>query len=86
MPCADEQEYLRYGSPGGYLRSNDSATIDDIIDPATLRELYTYAFAEGIREGAGGIMCSYNKLDGVYACESGNLLNDLLKTELNFHG
>lgn len=31
-------------------------------------------------------MCSYNKYHSTWACESGTLLNDLLKNELDFQG
>lgn len=31
-------------------------------------------------------MCSYNKLNETYACESTDLLNRLLKDELDFQG
>ncbi|KAG8737691.1 hypothetical protein FRC12_017053 [Ceratobasidium sp. 428] len=31
-------------------------------------------------------MCSYNQINGTYACENSNVLNKLLKTELGFQG
>ena len=34
----------------------------------------------------GSVMCSYNKLNGVYACENDHLLNDILKDEWGFPG
>lgn len=79
---ADEQEYLRIGAPYGYISAVPNRTIDDIIDPATLRELYTSPFAEAIRAGAGSIMSSYNKINGTFASEDQALLMDLLKTEV----
>ncbi|GAA5953317.1 hypothetical protein JCM8115_000490 [Rhodotorula mucilaginosa] len=82
----NEQEYLRNGVPTGYLRSVQNQTIDSIIDAATLRETYTSPFAEAIRAGAGAIMNSYNKLNGTFAAENGDLLLGVLKEELNFHG
>ncbi|GAA5980274.1 hypothetical protein JCM10908_001595 [Rhodotorula pacifica] len=81
-----EQEYLRNGWPTGYLTAYPNQTIDSIIDAATLRETYTSPFAEAIRAGAGGIMNSYNQLNGSFAAENGDLLLGLLKEELNFHG
>lgn len=31
-------------------------------------------------------MCSYNRVNGTYACENSKLMNGLLKTELEFEG
>lgn len=31
-------------------------------------------------------MCSYNKINGTYACENDETLNTILKGELNFQG
>lgn len=31
-------------------------------------------------------MCSYNRINGTYACESSQVLNYLLKNELSFQG
>ncbi|GAA6063791.1 hypothetical protein JCM10212_001361 [Sporobolomyces blumeae] len=83
----NEQEYLRIGAPaGGYFPSNETLTIDSIIDDATAHELYVYPFAEAVREGAGAIMCSYNKLNGTVACEDEHSIKTILKGELGFEG
>ncbi|BGP44923.1 hypothetical protein JCM10450v2_000738 [Rhodotorula kratochvilovae] len=83
----NEQEWLRIGAPqGGYFFSYINQTTDSIIDAATLREAYVWPFAEAVRAGAGSFMCSYNLLNGTSACESDELINQLLKQELNFHG
>jgi len=34
----------------------------------------------------GAVMCSYNRVNGVYACENGHLLNDVLKGDWGFKG
>jgi beta-glucosidase len=34
----------------------------------------------------GSVMCSYNKINGVYACENDHLMNDILKGEWGFGG
>ena len=41
---------------------------------------------DGVRAGAGSIMCSYNRVNSTYACESDKLMNEILKTELSFDG
>ncbi|PHH85068.1 hypothetical protein CDD83_931 [Cordyceps sp. RAO-2017] len=56
------------------------------IDDRTLREHYLWPFVDGLRAGAGSVMCAYNRLNGTYSCEHGRLLNDLLKTSLAFRG
>jgi beta-glucosidase len=35
---------------------------------------------------AGGVMCSYNRVNGVYACENSYILTDALKTSFHFKG
>ncbi|GAA5831261.1 hypothetical protein JCM11251_007811 [Rhodosporidiobolus azoricus] len=83
----NEQEYLRTGVLiGGYEGRFQNQSVNSVVDAATERELYTWAFAEAVRSGTGSIMCSYNLHNGTSACESDELLNQLLKKELNFNG
>ncbi|GAA5936851.1 uncharacterized protein JCM15063_000080 [Sporobolomyces koalae] len=83
----NEQEYLRIGSNvGGYFPSNETQIISSNIDDATVHELYAAPFAEAVREGAGAIMASYNKLNGTLATEDPLSLKKLLKQELGFKG
>jgi beta-glucosidase len=51
-----------------------------------MHELYLWPFREAVEAGVGSIMCSYNKVNGTYACENDQLLNGLLKGELGFRG
>jgi beta-glucosidase len=52
-----------------------------------MRETDLLAFEIGIQgSGIGAVMCSYNLLNGDYACENSYLLNDLLKKEWGFRG
>lgn len=56
------------------------------IDERTLRETYDLPFEITIAEGSPeSIMCSYNQVNGVYACEN-PLLKDTLRAELGFDG
>ena len=51
------------------------------------RESELLAFEIAVKEGRpGAIMCSYNLVDGVYACEHPWLLNEVLKKEWGFPG
>ncbi|TPQ47660.1 glycosyl hydrolase [Burkholderia ubonensis] len=57
------------------------------MDERTLRELYLLPFEIAAKRGQpGSVMCSYNRLNGTYACENNHLLNDVLKNEWGFQG
>ena len=57
------------------------------VDERTLRELYLLPFEIAVEKGhPGSVMCSYNRLNGDYACENNLLLNDILKHDWNFQG
>lgn len=58
-----------------------------VVDERTLQEIYTRPFDIAIDEGhAGSAMCSFNKVNGTYACEHDYLLNQVLKEQLGFEG
>ncbi|KWC80646.1 glycoside hydrolase family 3 C-terminal domain-containing protein [Burkholderia cepacia] len=62
-------------------------TIDSVVDERTMREAELLAFEIGVKDGQpGNVMCSYNKLNGVYACENPYLLTTVLKNEWGFKG
>jgi beta-glucosidase len=57
------------------------------IDKRSMREtdLLAFQIALGISD-AGGVMCSYNRVNGDFACENSYLLTDVLKTAFQFKG
>jgi beta-glucosidase len=55
------------------------------IDERTLHEVYYAPFEASVRAGVGSVMCSYNLLNGVYACENPTILGDL-KQRMGFSG
>ena len=58
-----------------------------LIDYKAARESDLLAFEIGVKEGEPGmIMCSYNKVNGDWACENDELLNRTLKHEWGFKG
>ncbi|KAK4032900.1 beta-glucosidase [Parachaetomium inaequale] len=61
-------------------------SIDVRIDDRTMHEMYLWPFADAVRAGVGSVMCSYNKVNGTYACENEWTTNYLLKNELGFQG
>src|SRR5215472_12515307 len=61
--------------------------VNAIIDERALRETDLLAFQIGISIGdPGAVMCSYNAVNGDYACENKYLLTDVLKKNWNFKG
>ena len=57
------------------------------IDKRSMRESDMLAFEIGVREAnPAAVMCSYNRVNGDYACENKYLLTDVLKKDWNFKG
>ncbi len=57
-----------------------------VIDPAALQESDLLAFHIAIEAGRpGSVMCAYNKVNGLYACENGPLF-DILKKDWGYKG
>jgi beta-glucosidase len=74
-----------------HLAANQQETerkvANSVVDERTLRELYLRHFELAVKESKpGSVMCSYNKLNGDWACENGWLLNTILKGEWGFRG
>ncbi len=70
---------------------NDQETnrtlLDARIDMAALRESDLLAFELAIEHGRpGAVMCSYNLLDGIHACENPTLLDKVLRQDWRFPG
>jgi beta-glucosidase len=57
------------------------------IDDRTLRELYLLPFEIAVEQShPASVMCSYNRLNGEYACEQPDLLTNILKTQWHYLG
>ena len=57
------------------------------IDPRALHEIYLRAFEIAVKEGKpSAVMCSYNRINGIYASENKMLLTDILRKEWGFDG
>jgi beta-glucosidase len=58
-----------------------------ILDKRSMRESDLLAFEIGLRDSqAAGFMCSYNKINGDWACENDYTLNQVLKKAFGFKG
>ncbi|KAI1748839.1 glycoside hydrolase family 3 protein [Xylaria castorea] len=81
---ANEQETQRTSTS-----SDDGSVVEaisSIVDDRTLHELYLWPFVDAVKAGTSTVMCSYNRLNGSYACANSNLLTQVLKDELAFPG
>jgi beta-glucosidase len=68
--------------PNG-LRYLDNAVVAD----RTLHEIYFPQFQAAIQEAhSATVMCSYNKINGTYACENPGTLLDVLRGQWGFRG
>ncbi len=57
------------------------------IDPQVLHELYLLPFEMAVKDGeTGAVMCSYNALNGAFACENEEMLTEVLRHQWGFQG
>jgi beta-glucosidase len=64
----------------------DSNGTSTFIDDQTLHEVYVAPFEAAIRAGVSSIMCSYNRINGTFACGNASTLTKILRDELGFKG
>ncbi|OCH96632.1 beta-glucosidase [Obba rivulosa] len=69
----NEQEHFRESS-------------SSIVDDRTEHELYTYPFLRSVQANVASVLCSYNQINGTFACENDQTLNGILKGEFGFQG
>ncbi|KAJ6504672.1 glycoside hydrolase family 3 protein [Mycena vitilis] len=65
-----------------HFRTTSTSNVDD----RTQHELYTIPFLRSVQAGVAAIMCSYNQINGTYACENDKTINGILKGEFGFQG
>lgn len=52
------------------------------VDDRTMHELYMWPFVNAVKAGVSSIMCSYQRINGSYACQNSMSNNGLLKGEV----
>ncbi|MHA6670369.1 beta-glucosidase [Homoserinimonas sp. A447] len=62
-------------------------SMDTLVSDQVMHELYLLPFEMAIQEAnLASVMCSYPRLNGTFACENDQLLNDWLRDDLGFDG
>ena len=64
----------------------DTNGTDVQVDDQTLHEVYVAPFDAAIKAGVSSIMCSYNRVNGFFACDNQSTLTKILRDELGFKG
>ncbi|MGY2081640.1 beta-glucosidase [Modestobacter sp. SYSU DS0657] len=62
------------------------AGIDVHVDERTLHETELAGFEAVVDAGIGAVMCAYNQVNSVQACENAELLTEVLREEWGFDG
>jgi beta-glucosidase len=70
------KHFVGYDSDGG----------STYIDDQTLHEVYVAPFDAAIKAGVSSIMCSYNRINGTFACGNQSTLTKILRDEIGFKG
>ncbi|WP_199747097.1 beta-glucosidase family protein [Aerolutibacter ruishenii] len=71
----------------GNEQETNRMSVRERIDPQVLHEMYLLPFEMTIKDGeAGAVMCSYNALNGAFACENEEMLTNVLRRQWGFQG
>eukprot|EP00823_Brevimastigomonas_motovehiculus_P008210 TRINITY_DN7492_c0_g1_i1.p1 TRINITY_DN7492_c0_g1~~TRINITY_DN7492_c0_g1_i1.p1 ORF type:complete len:758 (-),score=244.33 TRINITY_DN7492_c0_g1_i1:87-2360(-) len=62
----------------------ERGTVSEEVPERAQYELYYPAFRASVDAGALSVMCSYNKINGTWACENPNTLGKVLKGEMDY--
>lgn len=79
---AQAKHYIAFDSTGATYKS----TYNVNVEPQALHEIYLPPFDDAVQAGVSSIMCSYNLVNGTYACGNRDTLIGILRNELHFQG
>ncbi|MGA8727579.1 MAG: glycoside hydrolase family 3 C-terminal domain-containing protein [Terracidiphilus sp.] len=64
----------------------DSNSGSTVVDDQTLHEVYVAPFDAAVKAGVSSIMCSYNRINGTFACGNPDTLTKILRDQIGFKG
>ena len=67
-------------------QEHDRTTTTSQVSDRVQHELYLHPFLRSVQAGVSSVMCSYNLINGTYACQNDVTLNGWLKGEFGFEG
>ncbi|MFV0466389.1 MAG: glycoside hydrolase family 3 C-terminal domain-containing protein [Lachnospiraceae bacterium] len=77
-------------SPKHFLANNQEyyrMTSNSVVDERTMREIYLSSFEHAVKDAKPWtMMCSYNRINGIFASENKTYLTDILRDEWGFDG
>lgn len=73
---AQVKHYVAYDSNSGNI----------FVDDQTLHEVYVAPFDAAVKAGVSSIMCSYNRVNGTFACGNPDTLTKILRDQIGFKG
>ena len=73
---AQVKHYVAYDSNSGNI----------FVDDQTLHEVYVAPFDAAVKAGVSSIMCSYNRVNGTFACGNSGTLTKILRDQIGFKG
>src|SRR6185437_2861856 len=73
---AQVKHYVAYDSNSGNI----------FVDDQTLHEVYVAPFDAAVKAGVSSIMCSYNRVNGTFACGNKDTLTTILRDQIGFKG
>ena len=73
---AQVKHYVAYDSNSGNI----------FVDDQTLHEVYVAPFEAAVKADVSSIMCSYNRVNGTFACGNPDTLTKILRDQIGFKG
>lgn len=61
-------------------------SFNSIISDTDIHEIYAWPFADAIHSSAASVMGAYQQVNGEYASENPNIINNILEEEMDFRG
>lgn len=66
--------------------AKDTHPYNVTVEPQALHEIYVAPWVDAVQAHVASIMCSYNEVNGKYACGNSDTLVKILRDELGFQG